>query len=110
MACEGAILLVDGTQGVQAQTLAHCYEAIDLGLHIIPVINKIDSPNVQIDSVSDQINDLIGSKKEEISLISAKTGEGVEPLFNRIIKETTPNILEDDKLKALIFDSYFDSY
>ena len=53
---------------------------------------------------------MIGSKKEEISLISAKTGEGVEALFNRVIKETTPNILEDDKLKALIFDSYFDSY
>jgi len=110
MACEGAILLVDGTQGVQAQTLAHCYEAIDLGLHIIPAINKIDSPNVQIDSVSEQINDLIGAKKEEISLISAKTGEGVEALFDRVIKETTPNISQEGNLKALIFDSYFDSY
>ena len=72
MACEGAILLVDGTQGVQAQTLAHSYEAIELGLHIIPVINKIDSPNADIDSVLDQIVELIGAEKEEISLISAK--------------------------------------
>ena len=110
MACEGAILLVDGTQGVQAQTLAHSYEAIDLGLHIIPVINKIDSGNVDIDSVSEQIYDLIGSRKEEISLISAKTGDGVEELFKRIINEISPNKSQDKFLKALIFDSYFDSY
>ena len=110
MACESAILLVDGTQGVQAQTLAHCYEAIDLGLHIIPVINKIDSPNSQIDSVVMQINDLIGAKEEEISLISAKTGEGVEDLLRRVIRETTSNNSCSDELKALIFDSYFDSY
>ena len=110
MACEGAILLVDGTQGVQAQTLAHSYEAIDLGLHIIPVINKIDSGNVDIDSVSEQIHDLIGSRKEEISLISAKTGDGVEELFQRIINEISPNKSQNKFLKALIFDSYFDSY
>ena len=110
MACEGAILLVDGTQGVQAQTLAHSYEAIDLGLHIIPVINKIDSVNVDVDSVTEQIYDLIGSKKEEISLISAKTGNGVEELFNRVIKEISPNLSNNEALKALVFDSYFDSY
>jgi len=110
MACEGAILLVDGTQGVQAQTLAHSYEAIDLGLHIIPVINKIDSVNVDVDSVTEQIYDLIGSKKEEISLISAKTGNGVEELFKRVIKEISPNLSKNEALKALVFDSYFDSY
>ena len=110
MACEGAILLVDGTQGVQAQTVAHSYEAIELGLHIIPVINKIDSPNADIDSVLDQIVDLIGAEKEEISLISAKTGEGVENLLERVIKEVRPEKSEDINLKALIFDSYFDSY
>ena len=110
MACEGAILLVDGTQGVQAQTLAHSYEAIDLGLHIIPVINKIDSVNVDVDSVIEQIYDLIGSKKEEISLISAKTGNGVEELFKRVIKEISPNLSKNESLKALVFDSYFDSY
>ena len=110
VACEGAILLVDGTQGVQAQTLAHSDEAIDLGLHIIPVINKIDSVNVDIDSVSEQIFDLIGSKKEEISLISAKTGNGVEELFKRVINEISPNPSVGKDLKALIFDSYFDSY
>jgi len=110
MACEGAILLVDGTQGVQAQTLAHSYEAIDLGLHIIPVINKIDSVNVDVDSVTEQIYDLIGSKKEEISLISAKTGNGVEELFKRVIKEISPNLSNNEALKALVFDSYFDSY
>ena len=110
MACEGAILLVDGTQGVQAQTLAHSYEAIDLGLHIIPVINKIDSVNVDVDSVTEQIYDLIGSKKEEISLISAKTGNGVEELFKRVIKEISPNLSKNESLKALVFDSYFDSY
>jgi len=110
MACEGAILLVDGTQGVQAQTLAHSYEAIDLGLYIIPVINKIDSVNVDVDSVTEQIYDLIGSKKEEISLISAKTGNGVEELFKRVIKEISPNLSKNRALKALVFDSYFDSY
>jgi len=110
MACEGAILLVDGTQGVQAQTLAHSYEAIELGLHIIPVINKIDSPNADIDSVLDQIVELIGAEKEEISLVSAKTGEGVGNLLERVIKEVTLEKSKDTNLKALIFDSYFDPY
>jgi len=110
IACEGAILLVDGTQGVQAQTLAHAYEAIELGLHIIPVINKIDSSNADVDSVSDQIVDLIGAEIDEISFISAKTGEGVESLLERVIKEVTLEKSEGDDLKALIFDSYFDSY
>jgi len=110
VACEGAILLIDGTQGVQAQTLAHAYEAIDLGLEIIPVINKIDSPNVDIKAVSEQIFDLIGSSEDEISFISAKTGEGVKELFHRIIDEIPGQLTENEGLKALIFDSYFDSY
>ena len=110
VACEGAILLIDGTQGVQAQTLAHAYEAIDLGLEIIPVINKIDSPNVDIKAVSDQIFDLIGSSEDEISFISAKTGEGVKELFHRVIEEIPGQLTENESLKALIFDSYFDSY
>ena len=110
VACEGAILLIDGTQGVQAQTLAHAYEAIDLGLEIIPVINKIDSPNVDIKAVSEQIFDLIGSSEDEISFISAKTGEGVKELFHRVIDEIPGQLTENEGLKALIFDSYFDSY
>ena len=110
IACDGAILLVDGTKGVQAQTFAHSYAAIEAGLDIIPVINKIDSVDADIHNVSQQIHNLIGSNDEEIFNISAKTGKGVEDLINKIPNLITPPEEKSEKVNALIFDSYFDSY
>ena len=110
IACDGAILLVDGTKGVQAQTFAHSYAAIEAGLDIIPVINKIDSVDADIHNVSQQIHNLIGSNDEEIFNISAKTGKGVEDLINEIPNLITPPVEKSKKVNALIFDSYFDSY
>ena len=110
IACDGAILLVDGTKGVQAQTFAHSYAAIEAGLDIIPVINKIDSVDADIHNVSQQIHNLIGSNDEEIFNISAKTGKGVEDLISEIPNLITPPEEKSEKVNALIFDSYFDSY
>ena len=110
IACDGALLLVDGTKGVQAQTFAHSYAAIEAGLDIIPVINKIDSVDADISNVSQQIHNLIGSKDEEIFNISAKTGDGVPELISEIPNLITAPIEKSDKVNALIFDSYFDSY
>ena len=110
IACDGALLLVDGTKGVQAQTFAHSYAAIEAGLDIIPVINKIDSVDADISNVSQQIYNLIGSKDEEIFNISAKTGDGVPELISEIPNLITAPIEKSDKVNALIFDSYFDSY
>jgi GTP-binding protein LepA len=110
IACDGAILLVDGTKGVQAQTFAHSYAAIEAGLDIIPVINKIDSVDADISNVSQQIYNLIGSNDEEIFNISAKTGEGIQELINEIPNLITPPDQKSEKVNALIFDSYFDSY
>ena len=110
IACDGAILLVDGTKGVQAQTFAHSYAAIEAGLDIIPVINKIDSVDADIHNVSQQIHNLIGSNDDEIFNISAKTGKGVEDLINEIPSLITPPEEKSEKVNALIFDSYFDSY
>ena len=110
IACDGAILLVDGTKGVQAQTFAHSYAAIEAGLDIIPVINKIDSVDADIHNVSQQIHNLIGSNDEEIFNISAKTGKGVEDLIKEIPNLITPPEEKSEKVNALIFDSYFDSY
>ncbi|MDI4567555.1 MAG: elongation factor 4, partial [Mycoplasma sp.] len=110
-ACEGAILVVDAIQGVEAQTLANVYLAIDNNLTIIPVINKIDLPNADVDYVSNQIMDLLNVKKEEILLISAKTGQNVDLLLEEIVnKIPCPKGEVDKPLKALIFDSYFDGY
>ena len=109
-ACEGALLVVDATQGVEAQTLANLYLALDNKLTIIPVINKIDLPSADPDKVIKELEN-IGFSKDEIVLTSAKTGEGVEDLINKII-EVIPSPKGDIKspLKALIFDSLFDSY
>ena len=85
-ACEGALLVVDATQGVQAQTISNLYMAIDNDLEIIPVINKIDMPNAMPDEVADEIIDLLGCKREEIILASGKTGEGVEDILNAVIE------------------------
>ncbi|MDF1498303.1 MAG: translation elongation factor 4 [Patescibacteria group bacterium] len=110
-AVEGAILLVDATQGIQAQTLANLYLAMEQNLEIIPVINKIDMPNAMIAEASKEISDLIGTKEDEIIKISAKTGENVEKVLEEIIKKIpAPSGDPNQPLRALIFDSYFDSY
>jgi len=109
--CEGAILLIDATQGIEAQTLANYYLALENELEIIPVINKIDLPNADPDKVTDELINTFGFTKDEIILTSGKTGEGVDKLLDTIIdKIPAPKGNKDDKLKALIFDSIFDSY
>jgi GTP-binding protein LepA len=110
-ACEGAILVVDATQGIEAQTLANLYLAMDNDLKIIPVINKIDLPNANIPKVKKELEEVLGFKEDEILLCSGKTGEGVKNLLDEIVKripEPKKNI--DKPTRALIFDSYFDSY
>ena len=109
-ACEGAILVVDATQGVQAQTLANLYLALDNNLSIIPVINKIDLPNASVDKVVKELEN-IGFNKNQIVLTSAKTGEGIDELLERIITDIKPPENNKDKpLRALIFDSIYDPY
>ena len=110
-ACEGAILVVDASQGVEAQTLSNLYQAIENDLHIIPVINKIDLPSAQISTAKTQIMQLIGCKEEEIYLASAKTGQGIKEILEGIVKFIPPpqGSLENPP-QALIFDSVFDSY
>jgi len=110
-ACEGAILVVDASQGIQAQTLANVYLAIAANLTIIPVLNKIDLPAANIAKVSAEIINLLGCKPEEILKISAKTGEGVEEVLDKVISLIpSPRGNPTSKLKALIFDSYYDDY
>ena len=110
-ACEGAILVVDATQGIEAQTLANLYLAMEADLKIIPVINKIDLPNANISKVKEELKNVLGFKEEEILLCSGKTGEGVKELIEAVITRIpAPKINNDAPLKALIFDSYFDPY
>ena len=110
-ACEGALLVVDATQGVQAQTISNLYMAIDHDLEIIPVINKIDMPSAMPDEVEDEIIDLIGCKREDIIRASGKTGVGVDEILEAVVKRI-PHPKGDDKapLQALIFDSVFNSF
>ena len=110
-ACEGAILIVDATQGIEAQTLANLYLALENDLTIIPVINKIDLPNANVSKVKEELKNVLGFKEEEILLCSGKTGEGVEKLIAEIIQKVpAPHINNAAPLRALIFDSYFDPY
>lgn len=110
-AVEGAILLVDATQGIQAQTLAHGLAAMEQNLILIPVINKIDLPNADIEATKKQLVDTFGFIEEEILLVSGKTGQGVDSLLEVIVKKIPEPKQEIDKpLKALIFDSFFDSF
>ena len=110
-ACEGALLVVDAAQGIEAQTISNLYMAIENDLHIIPVINKIDLPSAQIDVVKHQIIELIGCPEEDILLTSAKSGQGIDDILEAIITEIPPpKGNAGDKLQALIFDSVFDSY
>lgn len=110
-ACEGAVLVVDATQGVEAQTLANVYLAMDEDLEIMPVLNKIDLSSARPEEIKQEIEDVIGVDAEDAPLVSAKEGIGVEELLERIVTDIpAPQGDEHGKLKALIFDSYYDNY
>ncbi len=110
-ACEGAILVVDAAQGVQAQTLANVYLALDSNLEILPVLNKIDLPNADPDRIKKQVEDIIGLPADDALLISAKTGLGVDEILERVITAIPPpKGLVDAPLQALVFDSWFNTY
>ncbi len=109
--CEGAILLIDATQGIQAQTLANFYKALELDLTIIPVINKIDLPSADVERVKNQVEEVLGIPKEECISVSAKEGIGIGELLEAIINRIPPPKGDPNKpLKALIFDSFYDPY
>jgi GTP-binding protein LepA len=110
-ACEGAILVVDATQGIQAQTLANVYLALEGNLEIIPVLNKIDLKSARTEEVSMELGKILGVSEDEITKVSAKTGEGIEAVLGRIVKDVpAPAGDEDAPLQALIFDSQYNSY
>jgi GTP-binding protein LepA len=110
-ACEGALLIVDATQGVEAQTISNLYLAVEAGLHVIPVINKMDLPSADPEKVKSQIIDLIGCAEEEIIAVSAKTGLNCEKVLEAVVEFVpSPEVHEDEKLQALMFDCEFDSY
>lgn len=109
--CEGVLLVVDASQGIQAQTIANVYIAIDNGLEIIPVINKIDLPAANPQKVINEIEEVLGLDCSNAVLVSAKTGEGIEVLLEKIVQLIPPPMIQDSKpLKALVYDSWFDNY
>ena len=109
-ACEGAILLVDASQGIEAQTLSNLYMAMEHDLAILTVLNKIDLPTARVDEVRAQLNGLLGQKEEEILLASAREGVGIEEILEAVVREVpAPKGEIDAPLRALIFDSMFDS-
>jgi GTP-binding protein LepA len=110
-ACEGAILVVDASQGIQAQTLSNLFLALDAGLEIIPVLNKIDLPGAEPERRKQEVHDLIGADPDDILLISAKEGLGIEAVLEQVVKQVPPpSGNPDGPLRALIFDSYYDKY
>jgi len=110
-ACEGAILVVDATQGIQAQTLANVYLAMDNDLEIIPVINKIDLKSARADEVAEELGKILGTSQEDMLQVSAKTGEGIDEVLDRIIRDIpAPSGSEKEPLQALVFDSQYNSY
>lgn len=109
-ACEGAVLLVDAAQGVEAQTLANAYLAMEAGLEIIPVINKIDLPAADPDKVAEELASVLGIDADEMIRVSAKTGDGIDELLDRIVRDVPPPQGDISELRALVFDSYYDSY
>ncbi len=110
-ACDGALLIVDAAQGIEAQTLANLYLAMNSDLTIIPVINKIDLPNADIEKVKKELVTILGFKESDILLCSGKTGVGIKEIVDSIIEKIpSPKGSETDETKALIFDSYFDPY
>ena len=110
--CEGALLLVDATQGIEAQTLANVYLAMDNDLEIIPIINKVDLPSADANRVKKEIEDIIGIPADDAIEISAKTGKNIDLVLQSIIDHIPAPVEADDEkpLKALVFDSYFDNY
>ncbi|MBP8098265.1 MAG: GTP-binding protein, partial [Arenimonas sp.] len=110
-ACEGALLVVDAAQGVEAQSVANCYTAVEQGLEVVPVINKIDLPTADIEKVKKEIEAVIGIHAEDAVAISAKTGLGVIDVLEAIVQRIPPPTPRgSDKLQALIIDSWFDNY
>ena len=110
-ACEGAILVVDATQGVQAQTVANLYLALDNNLEIIPVINKVDLPSADVEKTKKEIEDILGLVSDDVPLISAKTGKNIDEVLEKIVELIPPPKVDEEKpLKALIFDSFYDPY
>ena len=110
-ACDGALLVVDATQGIEAQTLANAYLAVDAGLEIVPVINKIDLPSADVERVRGEIEDEIGIPAEDCPAVSAKTGLNIESVLEAVVRDIpAPTGDENAPLKCLIFDSYYDSY
>ncbi|ORF24622.1 elongation factor 4 [Snodgrassella alvi] len=110
-ACEGALLVVDASQGVEAQTVANCYTAIDLGVEVLPVLNKIDLPSAEPERVIEEIEDIIGIEAIDAVRCSAKSGIGIEDVLEEIVKKVpAPTGKNDAPLKALIIDSWFDNY
>ena len=110
-ACDGALLVVDATQGIEAQTLANAYLAVDADLEIVPIINKIDLPSADVERVRNEIEDVVGIPAEDCPAVSAKTGLNIEQVLSAVVKDVpAPKGDENAPLKALIFDSYYDSY
>ena len=110
-ACEGALLVVDASQGVEAQTVANCYTALDLGVEVVPVLNKIDLPNADLDNARSEIEDVIGIDATDASACSAKTGVGIDEILETIVaKIPAPKGNPDGPLRAMIIDSWFDAY
>ena len=110
-ACEGAVLVVDASQGIQAQTLANVYLAIEQDLEIIPVLNKVDLPAADVPRVSKEIINLLNCKQEDVLQISAKTGKNVDQVLEAVVKRVpSPSGINESPLRALIFDSYYDDY
>ena len=110
-ACEGALLIVDAAQGVEAQSVANCYTAIDQGLEVVPILNKMDLPQVEPDRVAQEIEDIIGIDATDACRVSAKSGEGIREALERIVKAIpAPEGDADAPLQALIIDSWFDNY
>jgi GTP-binding protein LepA len=114
---EGALLIVDATQGIEAQTLSNVYMAIENNLDIIPVLNKIDLPSADVPKVTEEVVNLLGCDPSEIISVSAKTGENVESVLDAVIERISapqvfdaPNTVENQELKALVFDSQYDPY
>ncbi len=110
-ACEGALLVVDAAQGMEAQTMANMYAALDAGLEIIPIINKIDLPAARADEVAREISDILGTPEDQILRISAKAGQNIQPVLEEIIRQIPPPTANPDSpLRAMIFDSHYNSY